>query len=927
MTRYHIRGDEKRWKSYNEAYDKVTEISKKGSDLRGQLNSIELALEQGQSDYNQADKEVIEIEKQLAAAKAKRQKIEQDNSDNRGLKEKIAAETSEITVQFNEAKRHRNQTKEAYLESIPENKRGEIYPPEIGGISNKSLDIYTLGDVHGWAPGLANYLHKHQLADITLNDIPFSHGANKIFPDVEELAVKGRPMEGQWIDGNPFTPFHPNNREDTYRGAFGSLQVLPTSNLKSSFFLQVGDLNDRGDYSELNFEIMRQLCLTSGGRAFALLGNHEEMLLTGNYKNWLNNEEQSGFYDSKSNPGSVRLRHEFLSIKEDNVENYRQSLFFSYCAHFAHLLLTQEFVIRKLLDDASRVRYAALTDKALKLSGIDSKKLEEIATSSSWNTLEFSQKWLQKVWKSEEEMQIPGAITIFSIGHLLGLHASVNSTKQFMDSERCKNFIKPYSTKSGAKIRLHLYTYSPKGKSPDADLLWARDNKAWTSNKPTEKMLDAVKAIHKHLPHITSLVQGHEQLSGKDMQVKTHKVTTPFGNVEITNLDVGMTPVYLPSRLENKYDHNRVPDGLKIETFGADPARLDKEYKTSQTLSLPVKFKSRSEPYKIEIYLTKTKKFIAQVVEHKSGNLLFRALQRNIVIQIHQESNSNLGSEVIFSKDKPASARIYNVTKGLFGSTKYIPLGDLSYLGAELITSETDPVLIKAKREEEEARRKAEEEARRKAEEEARRKAEEEARKAEEEARKAEEEAKRKAEEEAMKEEDSENSDLNPEPKTKDIDSITTNESKILLNDDTKLNNESKTKPSNDKNQNTNKGERIPTTIDLFFETDTKKEHKLISQFFNKSNWGSVRIYFKSRPIRNVKYPPNVIFQKEVQQWEELLLDDSKKMIIHATKNTSPLKSNDLRKVFKCEGAWREKLISDLFTEINQFIREKEGKL
>ena len=67
MTQYHNRGDQKRWKSYNEAYNKVTEISKKGSDLRSQLNNIEQALEQGQSDYNQADKEVIEIEKQLAA--------------------------------------------------------------------------------------------------------------------------------------------------------------------------------------------------------------------------------------------------------------------------------------------------------------------------------------------------------------------------------------------------------------------------------------------------------------------------------------------------------------------------------------------------------------------------------------------------------------------------------------------------------------------------------------------------------------------------------------------------------------------------------------------------------------------------------------------------------------------------------------------
>ena len=58
---------------------------------------------------------------------------------------------------------------------------------------------YTLGDVHGWAPGLANYLHKHQLADITLNDIPFSHGANKIFPDVDELAVKGGLWKGNGL--------------------------------------------------------------------------------------------------------------------------------------------------------------------------------------------------------------------------------------------------------------------------------------------------------------------------------------------------------------------------------------------------------------------------------------------------------------------------------------------------------------------------------------------------------------------------------------------------------------------------------------------------------------------------------------------------------------------------------------------------------
>ena len=116
--------------------------------------------------------------------------------------------------------------------------------------------------------------------------------------------------------------------------------------MEKSFFLQVGDLNDRGDYSELIFDIMRKLSLSSGGRAFALIGNHEEMLLRGNYKNWIHNEEESGFFNSLESPGSFRLRNEFLNIKED-VENYRRSVFFSYCAHFAHMLLTQEFVIRR----------------------------------------------------------------------------------------------------------------------------------------------------------------------------------------------------------------------------------------------------------------------------------------------------------------------------------------------------------------------------------------------------------------------------------------------------------------------------------------------------------------------------------------------------------------------------------------------------
>ena len=449
---------------------------------------------------------------------------------------------------------------------------------------------------------------------------------------------------------------------------------------------------------------MRQLCLTSGGRAFALLGNHEEMLLSGNYKNWLNNEEQSGFFDSKNNPGSVRLRHEYLGIKEDKIEPFRQSIFFSYCAHFAHLLLTQEYVIRSILDRESGARYAKLTQDALDLSKISSEKLKQIASDRSWATLEFCQKWLQNVWKSEKEMHIPGAIVVFSMGEVLGLHASVNAAKKFIESKRGEDFITPYSTTNGAKIRLHMYKRMPGSKSPDADLLWERDNKAWTSDKASQKMVDTVRAIKQRLPHITSLVQGHEPLSGKDMQVKTHRVPTPFGEVKITNLDIGMTPVYLPSKMDDKYSHNRVPNGLRIPTFGRDPLRLDADYSCSSGLKIRPTYESRT-PTSIVILESKSNKPVAELSRNDKGLMSLKSVQSNVKLQVKQGNNYASGKQVSFEATKPASAGLYRVEKGWIVSEKVTPIGSLTFKQASAIRPEEDPVLLNAKREEEKARK------------------------------------------------------------------------------------------------------------------------------------------------------------------------------------------------------------------------------
>jgi len=754
MTRYSHRGNKADWESYQASFEHVAKISKKGSELRAKMAEVEDAIAKGQENFDKADREVMQLKKQLANAEAIRTSIEEINATHRKERTELIEHTEQVTDEFEKAKQRRNKSKEIYLHSIPTVPRKGIDAPNITGPTNGLLDIFTLGDVHGWAPGLANYIVEHNLAEITINGMPYEKNANKIFPDVDELAVKGRPMEGQWMDGNPFTPFHLKNRNENYRGAFGEIEVHPGKGLDNGFFLQVGDLNDRGDYSELNFDIMRQLTLTSGGRALALLGNHEEMLLSGNYKNWLNNEEQSGFFDSKNNPGSVRLRHEFLGIKSDAVEAYRQSLFFSYCAHFAHLLLTQEYVLRSMLDGPSRERYAKLTQPALNIGNITEDKLERIAKERSWATLELCQKWLQNVWKSEKELIIPGAVVVFSIGNMIGLHASVNSLQKFFDSKRVEGFLNPYTTKLGANIRLHMYTSIPKSKSPDAEMLWERDNKGWTTSKASKKMVETVKSLQEKIPHVSAYVQGHEPLSGKEMRVKTHSIPTAFGEVNITNLDIGMTPVYLPAKMENKYSHTRTPDGLKIPTMGRDPVRFDSDYTASEGMTVMPSYESRSKPYRV-VVLDRAGKPLVEVTKNPNGRLSMRCLEHGFLISVHQGGRHNAGTKVDFDATKPAGTRVYRTTRGFWGNKKYTIIGDVMFKSG--VQLENDPIMLQAKRDEEEAKRRAEEEAQRKAEEEAQRKAAAKAkRKAEEEAaakKKAEEaEARKKAEEEAAAE-------------------------------------------------------------------------------------------------------------------------------------------------------------------------------
>ena len=719
MADYKHRGSRDALSKYTSAYDKVQRLSEEGNQTREDIKSLEEKIQAADQDYNLSDKEVLELKQRLKSAEAKRASIEEKRVNLRKDRQDVSASLSKLKENFSEAKSERDSAKKSYLESVSGNTNSKItLSNEIVGPTKESLDVYALGDIHGWAPGLTSYLAANELAEVTISGLDVNKKPTEVYPDYNLLAQKGKLIEGQWIDGSTFTPLQEKDRKEIYRGAFSNIEVFPGKTLEKSFFLQVGDLNDRGDYSELIFDIMRKLSLSSGGRAFALIGNHEEMLLRGNYKNWIHNEEESGFFNSLESPGSFRLRNEFLNIKED-VENYRRSVFFSYCAHFAHMLLTQEFVIREMLDEDSRKRYVEMTQPALNLGNITDSKLKEIALSNSWDTVEFCFSWLEKIWRSEKPVNVPGAIVIFSVGHVLGLHASINSLNKFFDHKRSSDFKKSFKTKSGAELNLHLYSHVHGSPSPDTEMLWQRDGKTWTGKSPSKKMGEAVLKINKHLPHVTNIIQGHEVLSGKDLGIKSHSVNVPSGEVKISNLDVGMTPMYLPTKLENKYDVKRVPNGISIETFGRAPRIQGAEFKTTDSLVIAPRIEKRNQPYIVSLFSTKPSKEIARISRDKKGYRI-KVISNDVRIGAKKNGKSLLVDEVNFPLQK-VTINLYKIVRGWWASYPE-PLGRIGLGRISKLDEKKDPILIQAQKEKEEAEKKAKEEAEKKAKQEAEKK-------------------------------------------------------------------------------------------------------------------------------------------------------------------------------------------------------------
>ena len=446
--------------------------------------------------------------------------------------------------------------------------------PLTGDIGNGDINIRTLGDVHGWGPGLLAFLLQNELATVTLNGeiyteeklpsqflSPFEYFSERVF------------IEGPWLDRSPYIT--PGEIGEIFRGQVDSIDITPSSKLTNdSIFIQVGDLIDRGDWSELTLETMRQLIQKSPANTLSLVGNHEAFLIDYSFKSWLKNEQRNEFDRSRENiAGSIRLDKKRAGSQSSRNE-FQKSVFSSYSAHYAHLLLTQEYRLRMSLNDRSLDRLKSITQPSLDLASIDDSELERIATSNDWGVIERSLEWLDAVRKEEASMALAGAVCMFSVGHSLFLHAESTALMQVTD-EDWSEFGDPFKTKTGAEYRMLFYaTADKKGdekiKSRHYPLLWTRSKGTrWLLDEVPSELEEAVEELAERMPWITNIYHGHTPIK----QVHTLNVDTDSASIKVTNLDWSWTPPYLSDAGDpDPYSVERKVQYRSMKSMGGTPA-------------------------------------------------------------------------------------------------------------------------------------------------------------------------------------------------------------------------------------------------------------------------------------------------------------------------------------------------------------------
>ena len=470
----------------------------------------------------------------------------------------------------------------------PEKKIKQVNARDSSKNSNR---IHALGDLHGWAPGLIGYLTEHNLAKIEISGQKIysedEHGKislnvdamNILFPDLKEYLQDSKDKkipEDETVEsflhagllGQKAGTFNP-------RASYCGVDVEWIA--KDEFFIQVGDVFDRADHSELSAEILRQMILQAPAHVFVLVGNHEEFLLLDQFSGWFRNEKKWGYRERHGgNTRTIELINPTDDLNfdmEEEVEDFLlNDMYLKYKQSAAVLYFTQYFAQKKLAG-------TAYDD----VPGFTSKELQSFSDrilSGTWDAYEaaseFHQLYLDRL--TSKPISFPGGIAGLGIGDSWFMHAEPNGLRKYLSSLSKDQILELKTpTHLGDRDLLILPMDAIKESdgrfsSPCTELFWARDASSGFDALDS-RFAHISSEIIKVLPGVRNIIHGHSPVPLKLDRNTPHTylgrllatpVTPENGDIRVYNIDEGMTPVYQYDIEGNRIHLEAMPKGLQV---------------------------------------------------------------------------------------------------------------------------------------------------------------------------------------------------------------------------------------------------------------------------------------------------------------------------------------------------------------------------
>ena len=428
--------------------------------------------------------------------------------------------------------------------------------PPLGEVPSAPITrVHSLGDLHGWAPGLITYLIEKQMATVEVNDLalykiakggryePDNDNLRSVFPEPhrhfdETGAFPPAGLKGQWLD---------NNRQTTRPEGHYSVKAEWVCKDPGTAFVQIGDVFDRSDHSELACEILRQLIIQAPLRVFVLVGNHEQFFLENDKRTWHHNEKRYEF-------GKERGLDSHGFQTRTCTEGFDRVYFLYSCS--ASLLYMTQGAIMEYAKNGGEVE-----DWILDGGFEGATSAHEIITNKK---------------KGEK---IHGAIVTLLLGHTIFAHAEPNAFMSDRTADTVLTRLKD-GRHSASKTRMALDEYVIGNSIQDSlhsDLLWSRGAEIGITDS-TPKPFKAIESMRRAIasfPGLRHYVHGHSVVPNSRLQSKrtsnpvsylARRLEAPnpeVGSVRIHMIDSGICPVYHQGD-QGIFDPSRVPVGLGL---------------------------------------------------------------------------------------------------------------------------------------------------------------------------------------------------------------------------------------------------------------------------------------------------------------------------------------------------------------------------